>query len=212
MIYLIFLTVLNWIALYFMLLLCFSGVFTAMFNSAAPQYVDFSTSLRSLFTATLNVWDIFGFTDHIFAGSAMLALWEILSQVIMLNILIALLANVYGEFTKVVDSEHSSVVLTYYTIWHWDDCFGSMLFLPSPFTYFTIWFTPWLLLSRDPRNTNYAFTKVFYFPYALVQFAIFLAASLFYLPFLYLKGFVIYGKTGSSKPKKSKKLFNGVES
>ena len=62
-----------------MVLICFAGVFCAMFNEANPGYIDFSTSIRSLWVATLNVWDIFAFTDHIFVGALMLSLWEILT-------------------------------------------------------------------------------------------------------------------------------------
>ena len=141
----------------------------------------------------------------------MLSLWEILTQIIMLNILIALMANVYEEFTMVVSSEHSANVINYYTIWHWDDKYGGMLFLPSPLTFFTVIFSPFLALSKNPQKLNLRLTKIFYFPYALIQFAIFLAASLFYLPFLFIKGFIIYGKTGRTKPKKAKKLFGSME-
>jgi hypothetical protein len=112
MIYLIVLRVINFLVIYFCLVFCFSGVFTAMFNTSNPVYFpDFNTSFRSLFSATLNVWDIESFVDHKILGACFLAGWEILSQVILLNILIALLSNVFGDLNEVVDSEHSSVVI-----------------------------------------------------------------------------------------------------
>ena len=67
------------------------------------------------------------------------------------------------------------------------------------------------MLKEEPRQLNLKLTKLFYFPYALIQFFIFLAASLFYLPLLFIKGFVIYGKTGKTKQRPGKKLFSGME-
>ena len=168
MIYLIVLEVVNFLVIYFCLLICAAGVFTAMFNNSSVKFADFNTSMRTLFSATLNVWDIFEFDDNEYLGGTFLAFWEILSQVILLNILIALLSNVFGELNEVVDSEHSSVVIAYYNIWHWDDRYGAMIFLPSPFTYVTILFTPFIAWARFPKRLNNVFSKIFYFPYALV--------------------------------------------
>jgi hypothetical protein len=166
MIYLMAGSVTTFLIIYACCLLCFAGVFTAMFNNDSVLYVDFNTTVRSLYAATLNVWDIYDFSENVLVGALVLSFWELLSQVILLNILIALLSNIFGELNAVVDSEHSSVVVQFYNIWQWDKNYGSMIFLPSPFTYLTILTTPFLAMSSDPEPLNTLLSKIFYLPFA----------------------------------------------
>jgi len=199
MIYLMSLEVVNFFLIYICLGLCSAAVFTAMFNKTNANMIDFSTSLRTLFAASLANFDLEGFTDNIALGGILLSIYLLISYVMLLNLLIALLSNIYSDLKDRVDSEHRAVVISYYDRLYWNDKYGFLIFLPPPFTFLTILFVPFFIFKKNTEELNTRLCQVFYIIYAVPQFVYFVCRSLICWIFLYIKGFVIYGKTGSLK-------------
>jgi hypothetical protein len=167
MIYLMAFQVINFFAIYVCLGLCSAAVFTAMFNKTNVRFADFSTSIRTLFAASLANFDLESFTDHIALGGIMHCIYLLIAFVMLLNLLIALLSNVYSELIVRVDSEHRAVVISYYDRLYWNVHYGFLIFLPPPFTFVTLLFCPAFILKKDTRRLNDVLCKIFYFVYAV---------------------------------------------
>lgn len=120
MIYLMMKEVVNFFLIFMVFLLCSAAIFTALFTSANEGYVDFETSIRTLFSSALANFDLTTFTDYLALGAFILAIYLLIGNVMLLNLLIAILSNVYAEINVRVDSEHRAVVVSYYNRWYWN--------------------------------------------------------------------------------------------
>jgi hypothetical protein len=119
-----------------------------------------------------------------------------MANVLMLNLLIALLGNVYEDLVERVDGEQRAVIISYYNRWFWNDNYGFLITMPSPITYIVLLLSPLILFSKETRKWNSRLSKGIYPVQGVLFFIYFLAVSLMYWPLLYFKGFLIYGKTG----------------
>ena len=56
-----------------------------------------------------------------------------IAGVLLVNLLIAIISSVYEQMSTVVDSSHRAVLIQYYNTYKWDEKFGYLIFLSSPF-------------------------------------------------------------------------------
>mmetsp|Transcript_20789 Transcript_20789/g.3363 ORF Transcript_20789/g.3363 Transcript_20789/m.3363 type:complete len:150 (+) Transcript_20789:71-520(+) len=148
----------TFLILFFCLLICSAAVFTSLFNESGPSYVDFATSCRTLYAAALGNFNFESFTDNLALGGIMLGAYLLIANVLLLNLLIALLANIYSDVILKVDSEHRSVVIAYHDRWFWDDDYGFLIFLPSPLTYIVLALSPLVLFTKNTKKWNMMLT------------------------------------------------------
>lgn len=194
MIYLMIIQIITFLVLFFCLLICAAAVFTSLFNESSPVYQDFSTSLRTLYASALGEFHFETIQDHLVLGAFLLAIYLLLSNVLLLNLLIALLSSIYSEVILKVDSEHRAVVISYYDRWSWDNCYGFLIFAPSPLSYLALLLSPLVLFTSNPARVNTILCKIFYIFYTIPQYLIFLVGNLAMIPSLYIKGFLIYSR------------------
>ena len=119
MIYLMIGKVMNFFVIFFCLTICSAAVFTSLFHDSEP-YTNFSSSVRTLFSAALATFDMEGFENNKALGGVLLGMYLLMANVMLLNLLIALLSNVYSDLIIRVDSEHRAVVIAYYNRYYWD--------------------------------------------------------------------------------------------
>ena len=74
-----------------------AAIFTTMFQDINPIYVDFKTSLRTLFDGLMAGYSYKGFGDKETLHMLMLILHICLSNILMLNYLIAILSDSYSH-------------------------------------------------------------------------------------------------------------------
>lgn len=194
MTYLMFGSLLDFFVIVGCLLICSSAVFTALFNKS-DNYISFSYSFRTLFGAWLSAFDINGFNEHLSLGSILLGLFMLVANVMLLNLLIAQLTEVYASIIKRVDSEQRAVIIGYYNRISWHSSYGFLIFLPTPLSYVVLALSPALIYSKDTELMNTKLCKIAYILYAIPQYLYFLIGSICYMPLLYCKGFKILGKT-----------------
>lgn len=195
MIYLMIKQVVNFLVLFFCLMVCFAAVFTSLFNESSADYETFTKSVRTLYSSAIGVFDFTAFTENEALGGILLGAYLLAAHVLLLNLLIALLSNIYSEVITRVDAEHRAVVVAYYDRWFWDDSYGVLIFAPSPLTYLVLLISPFVLFSKHPQQFNTFLVKSFYIFYAIPQYLLFLLFSLFMVPLMYFKGFSHYGKS-----------------
>lgn len=203
MIYLMAGEVISFFAIFICLGICSAAVFTALFNDAGDYFVNFSTTVRTLYSAALANYDLTVFTKNIALGGVIYGAYLLIANIMFLNLLIAILSNVYSELNSRVDAEHRSMVITYYNRWFWDDRYGILILLPPPLTFLSLLLSPIFLFMKDTRSLNNFLCKVFYIFYAIPQYLIYLVVNILYFPLMYFKGFVIFGKTGIRKVKRN---------
>ena len=178
----------------------FAAIFTSLFQGCSENG-DFDTflfSYRYLFGTMLTDFS-FGFTCNVRYGDTMISLFVILMNGLMINLLAALLTNIYEALSVRVDSEHRSVLIAYYNKWYWSDSYGMLILLPSPLSFLSLACSPLVLFTSTATKWNYFLCKLFYLLYAFPQFCIFFLASLLYIPLTYFQSFLSYGRTGKKE-------------
>ena len=143
MIYLMALLLLKYILVYGLFMICMSAVFTAIFFNSSDQFEDFSTTFITLVGSFLNYFNTNCFKEEIrLFGAIMIMLYSTLAAVLLINLLIAVLSNVYDELNKQVDASNRSVLITYYKRYKWCDEYGYLIFLPTPLSIVNLIFLP----------------------------------------------------------------------
>jgi hypothetical protein len=154
--------------------------------------VSFDISLRTVFSDAMGGFDLTKFTNHLALGASFEAVYLMISNVVLLNLLIAIISNVYETLVEWVDSEHRNVIISYTEKYRWDEKLGFLIYLPSPFAPFVLMITPFVMFSKEKAKWNNRLCRVFFVFYALGLLAIFVGIGFFYTIPLYFKGFVIY--------------------
>ena len=184
---------------------CCAGIFTCIFNRHSHQFVDFSTSVISLFGAFLNDFDCYDFdSNYKVAGSIILLIYVCIASVLFINLLIVIISHGFQKINKVVESSHRAVLINYCKKFKWHKKYGYLIFLSPPFNLLIL---PILLLnllyiliqpalnaeeiSQAQKNFNVCITRflfsVTYFPFNMLCFIIY---SIILIPFTYIKGII----------------------
>ena len=184
---------------------CCAGIFTCIFNRHSSQFIDFSTSVISLFGAFLNDFDCYDFDDNYkVIGSIILFIYVCIASVLFINLLIVIISHGFQKINRVVESSHRAVLINYCKKFKWHKKFGYLIFLSPPYNLLIL---PALILnliccltmSSFKQKGNFEAQKKFnikvtrfifactYFPFNMICFIIY---SIILIPFAYFKGMV----------------------
>ena len=179
-------------------MVCCAGIFTCIFNRHSGQFVDFSTSVISLFGAFLNDFDCYDFdSNYKVIGSIILLVYVCIASVLFVNLLIAIISNGFVEINKVVESSHRAVLIQYCQKYHWSEYYGYSIILPPffsiaviPIFFINLILYPFIKKNNNgQKNFNKYATRVIYlifiFPLIIAMFAIY---TVILIPFVYIKG------------------------
>jgi hypothetical protein len=180
------------------LFLCAAGVFTAVFRISGSNFPTFEISLRTVFADAMGGFDIAAYQEDIVLGGSFEAFYLMISNVVLLNLLIAIISNVYETLVVKVDSQHRNVVISYTEKYTWDKKYGFLIFIPSPISFFLLLISPFIIFSKNPQRWNNAICKFLFLIYAVPLFFVFVIVNLIYFIPLYVKGFLIYSVLHSS--------------
>lgn len=89
-------------------------------------------SITSLFAASLTVYDTQKFENNKAIGMILLSIFVIVSNIVLVNLLIALLSEAFYNVSKEADSRHRAILIGYRNRWRWSDEFGFLIFVPPP--------------------------------------------------------------------------------
>lgn len=187
------------LVMFFAAILTYASVMGYMYNDKRSDnlYIGLDYSIRSSFAGALGDFDYTLFTANKTLGEIIMGIYNMLSSVLLLNLLIAILTDIYERMKLRVDAEYNAVLINYYNKWRWDDYYGFMILLPSPITGFVAPLSIMLVFAKHPMKWNFFFSKVAYIFFVLPQFAMFAILTAVYMPLVYLKSFIVFGKTGS---------------
>ena len=170
-----------------------ASLFTILFNKYSDSFKDFSTSVITLFGAFLNDFDMMNFDEkRIYLGSMLFLFYASIAGVLLVNLLIAVLSNVFEEMAKFSEATHRSNLIQYYKNYNWDKNYGYINFLITPLNTLNFIFFPIEeIFIEDKKKFNDVITNfyycVFYFPFI---FFVFIVGSVVIIPICYVKGII----------------------
>lgn len=183
----------KYLIVYCLYITCFVGIFTAIFYNTSEQFSSFSITFTTLFGGFINNMDAFSFTKHQFFGAIFLIFYVTISGIMLINLLISHLSNVYRSLSLQVDASHRSVLISYHRRYKWNNEYGFMLLLTTPINIINLLVVPiFLLFKKYSYNIELLNSKisqiyymVFYFPFMILSTFFF---NLTLIPISYLKG------------------------
>jgi len=196
MIYLMTILLLKNFIIFGLYITCCAAIFTAIFNKRSSQFRDFSTTIITLVGGFMNNFDTENFDTPIYHtfGSISLMIYICVSGVLLINLLIALLSNVYENLNVLVDASHRSVLISFYRKYRWDEENGYMIFLTTPINVVNFLVLPFSFCftkgNKKKLFNDYVcrvYYLLFYFP---LIFIIFIFYSLIIVPICYIKGII----------------------
>jgi hypothetical protein len=191
--------------------LCSSAIFTLLFE-ATSGYQRLDLSFRTLYMATIGPFVINSFAENKVAfGAVMLAIFLLMFHVLLLNLLVGIVTNVFTVFQQRIESEHRSVLITRYYEDRWNDDCGVLVMLPPPANALALITSPLVLIKNSERN-NRILSNIFYCVYLIPYFVLFIAINFLAIPVAYLEGFIIIGRVGKEVPEEAPvKIFDIAE-
>ncbi|OMJ88668.1 hypothetical protein SteCoe_9369 [Stentor coeruleus] len=174
------------------LFLCAAGVFTAVFRISGSNFPTFEISLRTVFADAMGGFDITAYQEDVALGASFEAFYLMISNVVLLNLLIAIISNVYETLVVKVDSQHRNIMISYTEKYTWDKKYGFLIFIPSPISFFLLLVSPFIIFSKNPERWNNTICKFLFLIYAIPLFFGFVIINIIYFIPLYVKGFLIY--------------------
>lgn len=191
---------LNFFIILLSLFICAAGVFTAIFYNSNPKFISFDISLRTVFADAMGGFDLTNYTSNLALGGSFEAFYLMISNVVLLNLLIAIISNVYETLVARVESEHRNVIISYIEKYQWDPKYGFLIYLPSPLSSLVVLFCPFVIWgSKEPEKWNSRICKGFFLVYVAGLLFVFNLIGIVYSVPLYFKGFLIYPMQENAK-------------
>ena len=184
---------------------CCAGIFTCIFNRHSSQFIDFSTSVISLFGAFLNDFNCYDFDNNYkVAGSIILLIYVCIASVLFMNLLIVIISHGFQKINRVVESSHRAVLIKYCKKFKWHKKYGYLIFLSPPynlliFPALILNLILYLIVPSFRQKDNFEAQKKFnicitrfifactYFPFNMICFIVY---SIILIPFAYIKGLI----------------------
>jgi hypothetical protein len=183
-------SVANFLLIFFAFNTVFAQIFTLLFKNSNEDFKSFFDSWITLFNASFGQYDFSGFNTMVIFGYVLLIAYTTVTNVMLLNLIIAIINNKFNDYQKQADAENRAVLVLTYERIKWDNDYGLLILLPAPFNIIAIPFLIILLIfTKDQHraNVNLYFSKICYFIIAAGMFLFFLFGSIMLFPLAYLK-------------------------
>ena len=166
----------------------FAQCFTLFFVNSNVLFFEFYESFVTLFNTAFGQVFFNKFTDIDIFGYVALMLYSTLSNVILFNLIVAIINNLFNNLERKADAENRAVLVLTHERIKWDDRYGLLILLPSPLNAFSLIFIPWLFVAKDTlEEVNLLFSKVCYSIIALIIFIFLLLLGILCYPFCIFK-------------------------
>ena len=191
----------NFIVLYWILAVMFAIVGNINYIFEVEKFYGFFKSLLTILDASLGNYDFSIFDDmnsysDMITGKVFVIAVVITFNILLLNLIIAILANTYSVFDSRSNGLYLSKVLSTRDELNYDECYGAFLSSMPPINAVQLPFLPMGLLMRygdeNLKKINRLVMQVQYFIFMQLPFSMFLGVSLALIPFAWLIG--IYDK------------------
>ena len=184
-VYVILSQIANFLLIFFSFCAMSSGIFTLLFHKN-QVFSGFFQSFLTLFAATCNNYSIANFQYDNMLCSIFLAFFVVVSILMLINLLIAFLSELYKDYEDKIYSEQSTTLIRVYEYLKNDEKYGIFKFLFAPFSLFSLPFELIILFVENKKYWNDVFCKILYSLIAFLYFIVFIIINLYLMPIGYL--------------------------
>eukprot|EP00357_Protocruzia_adherens_P036372 CAMPEP_0115032284 /NCGR_PEP_ID=MMETSP0216-20121206/39067_1 /TAXON_ID=223996 /ORGANISM="Protocruzia adherens, Strain Boccale" /LENGTH=429 /DNA_ID=CAMNT_0002410155 /DNA_START=228 /DNA_END=1513 /DNA_ORIENTATION=- len=192
----------------------FLGVLTMFFMLSlekTPSFRDFGSTLVTLLDGMLGSFNLDDFHEsELIRGRIYLIIYMLLGAVLILNLLVAILANTYATYSEKAESDYNQVLNEFHRGSKFSSRYGVLRAVPTILNIPTFFLGIFLLSQKQPRKTNEALTCFCYTLFILpVILVIFWFIGLILLPLAYfncIKRILIHDRRLLPKKQKIKIL------
>jgi Polycystin cation channel len=173
-------------------LLLMSTVFTTLFQSSMPDdYPDISTSLRTLYDSMLGSYNYSDQENYMLSNSILTMIHVFLSNIFLLNFLVAILSTVYevmmehGEFSF---KSNKYEFIEKYSIAMLDtNGYAELVIHPPPINIFTLFILPSILRKHWMKKAADCFSKFMFWLENALYLMVFMSYETMLFPVIYFK-------------------------
>ena len=183
--------VLTFLFVWILVLMCLSAAASLLFGSL-DEYSEFFNVFIIEFDTGIGNYDFAPFDNLDLGpkiGKGFIILSAIINLVIMLNFIIAILADTYSNLSQNRLGLYYDGIIARIPIYEDDDRYGGLIIGTPPFNILAFIMIPFYVFVKDEdtlRRGNNVFSMILYAPLALVFTAIYMTCSLALVPFAYL--------------------------
>jgi hypothetical protein len=150
----------------------------------ADSFSTFIQSVSTLFNASVGSFDMntFDYTQMA-EGSTFMTIWIVISNVMLLNLLIAVLSIRYETLAPEAEADYVTLLYSFYKGMAYHVEYGALVSFPPPFNILQIPLTVLYFLPIKKARTNEILFNVSYIPMLILASLIHLLSSLALVPF-----------------------------
>ena len=190
----------KFMTLWLLVIITFTMVGSLLFGGL-PDFHDMGDVFVMFFEASLGSWNngVFkkeneeGEVNNItkWMGIIYLLIFLMINLILMLNLVIAILANTYSAYDVISSGLYYGVLIDMFTIAEWDSKWGSLVCAQTPFNVFLPLAMPVLAITErtNPDNLetiNNRIAMMLYMPTALSVTIVFTVSNTVIAPFAYI--------------------------
>ena len=180
----------SFMTIYGILIIVFSCVGNLLFSDLTA-YGDIYHCILTLFDASLGNYDLTLFENaklHEVVGDVYLISFIILMNILILNLLIAILSTTYAILDERKLVLYINEILRLRNTMDHDKRYSALVSSFSPWNGFVLPFVPFFVVKRDTQTLNRVLLHVEYFPIVVLLTIFFIIGNFLVIPFAYLKG------------------------
>jgi hypothetical protein len=181
-----FLDITRFMLVFTVILLCFAVSFHNLFYDT-EGYSTLSQSLTTMISAALGSFDFYSFTSRDTLGHILLLVWVVIANILILNILIAVLSSRYTALAPQANADYVSLLVAYHQTSNYVPTYGGMIVFPLPLTGLLIPFLPLYLLPVSKERVTSLLVWWSYLPVCLVAVTCFTLCNILMTPICYAK-------------------------
>jgi len=183
--------VFKFLAIWSVLLALLASVSSLLFGSLL-KYSQFKNVLLNMFGTGLGSYDLSDFAEMESGpelGEVITILAVIINNVVLLNFIIAILADTYGKLSSQSLGLYYDGIISRIPVYEDDSRYGALIVGTPPFNVLSVLMMPVFSCVSDERKLrriNDAFTKLMFAPIALLLTLLFMGFNLVLMPLAYL--------------------------
>lgn len=183
----------NFLILYTLLVVMFAIVGNINFVLNLKEFHGLFESTLTVLDASIGNYDFALFEQIkrndflVYFGDFYIIFIVITFNILILNLIIAILSNTYNMFESKATGLYLSKILMARDEMTFDENYGAFLLAMTPLNVVVLPFLPYGIFSKPSPNANIFLTILQYAVLIVVIYLVFLAGSIIFMPFAYLK-------------------------
>jgi len=186
----------NFVMLYAILLFMFAIVGNINFVFDLTEFSGIFVSCLTVLDASIGNYDFEVFNAIrnneflVIFGDVYIMAIVVTFNILILNLIIAILSNTYNQFDTKSGGLYLSKILNARDEMAFDPNYGAFLLIMAPLNIMVLPFVPMAMIKKPSERLNTMITVLQYSFFIVIIYAVFLISSLILIPFAYLKSLI----------------------